>query len=366
MVDSLPSTDMRTLRAGCYCKAVLFEVTLPTASLPLGVHLCHCSVCRYTHGMFCVFHAELPRGVRPDFIRPSSRGNLTGYKHASAKSERLFCSTCGCHVGDVGLDGKDEGEWVVATSLFEENSEDIFQIKTHCFTKSAPGGGLFEWLPKIGERDIKIWNPDSPSSSAEEPPPKPEFDANGNEVLRAECHCGGVSFTIPRPTIPAVKDDPYTAGFISPLDPAKWMACLDVCDDCRLVDGTHVVGWAFVPRAQIQPSMPPELAPFGTMKTFASSPGVLRSFCGVCGATVFFSCDDRKPSDDKHVVDISVGILRAPEGVKAETWLTWRAGRLAWAASGERYDAPFAKSLGDGFKKWSLENYGQAPSFEIG
>ncbi|EOO00451.1 putative duf636 domain protein [Phaeoacremonium minimum UCRPA7] len=371
MTDSHSDASTRTLRAGCYCKAIRYAVTLPTASLPLGVHLCHCSVCRYTHGTLCIFHAELPRGVIPEFIAPSSRDNLTGYTHASAKSERLFCSTCGCHIGDVGLDGEDEGEWVIATSLFDENDEDLFQIKTHCFTRSAPGGGLFEWLPRIGDREVKVWNPgpDSvmwPGSSAEEAPPKQEFDASGNEVLRAECHCGGVSFTIPRPTVSAATEDPYVAGFISPLDPAKWLACLDVCDDCRLVDGTHVVGWTFVPRAQIQPTMPPELAPFGTMKTFASSPGVMRGFCGVCGATVIFSCEGRKPSDDSHVVDISVGILRAPEGVKAEKWLTWRAGRLAWGSSGERYDSPFTTSLGDGFKRWAMEHYGEAPTFEIG
>ncbi|KAJ9137470.1 DUF636 domain protein [Pleurostoma richardsiae] len=358
----------KTLTAHCYCKAVHYSVTLPESSLPLPVRLCHCSICRYTHGTLNVFHADLPRDVKPEFIAPSTQSNLTGYKHASAASERLFCSTCGCHIGDVGLEGEDKGQWVVATSIFEDHGEDLFQITTHCFTESAPSG-LYSWLAKVGDREMKIWNPPPGSKQwpvVKEPAPPQEHDAAGNEILRAQCHCGGVSFTIPRPdSVPGIRDDPFMSKFVSRIEPSKWVACLDLCDDCRLVDGTHTLAWTFVPRAHVQPPMPVGLVPYGTMKAFDSSPGVRRGFCGTCGATVIFSCDDRRPADHREVVDVAVGILRAPEGPLAEEWLTWRAGRMG-PESGRQYDRAFYESLQQGLENWGKEKYGgEAPAFII-
>ncbi|KUI54972.1 hypothetical protein VP1G_02352 [Cytospora mali] len=374
MASSVSAT--KSLVASCYCKAIQYTIEISTTKLPLPVNICHCSICRYTHGTLCIFHAILPVGGIPKFINHSSFSNLTGYKHDNAQSERYFCTTCGCHIGDRELKSSESeeagsnSEWIVATSLFSEHGEDIFQIRTHCFTEGSNGGkGLFTWLPKMGNRDMKFWNPGPDdgwwSYGREEKLPEKEFDEEGNEVLRAECHCGGVSFTIPRPTIPAVKDDSFVSQWISPKDPNKWMACLDVCDDCRLHCGTHVVGWTFVPRAKIQPPMPQSLAPYGTMKTYVSSKGVLRGFCWKCGATVIFSCDDRNPNSEQQIIDVSIGILRAPEGILAENWLTWRTGRVGWLEDGEKFDPVFAKSLAEGLKDWSLKTYGDAWNFDI-
>lgn len=262
-------------------------------------------------------------------------------------------------------------DWVVASPLFSEHGEDVFLIKSHCFTEGSTGGsGLFNFLPKVGDRDMKIWNPGPDSNwwsaKIEDETPKQEFDDQGNELLRAECHCGGVSFTIPRPTMPSVREDAYLSQFVSPEDEKKWVACLDPCDDCRLQCGTLVTAWTFVPRAQIQPPMPLDLAPYGTMKTFVSSPGVLRGFCGTCGATVIYSCDDRIPSPEQHIIDVSVGLLRAPEGTLAENWLTWRAGRVAGSEGARKFNPIFVDSLAKGVKQWSMKKYGVAPDFLIG
>lgn len=365
--------DLKTLTASCYCKSVRYSVDIPSSQLPLPVHLCHCSICRYSHGTLCIFHAEMPS---PRFIAPASLGSMTGYRHANAQAERFFCSTCGCHVGDRGLDGPG-GEspvandaWILATSLFSEYGEDVFQIRTHCFTEGSTGdSGFFTFLPKVGDRDVKVWNPGPDSnwwsSGIKDEPPKQEFDDQGNEVLRAQCHCGGVSFTIPRPTIPAIQDDSYMSRYASPKDSNKWIACLDPCDDCRLQCGTLVTAWTFVPRAQIQPPMPLELAPYGTMKTFASSPGVLRGFCGTCGATVIYSCGERTPSVQQQIVDVSVGLLRAPEGILAEKWMTWRTGRLSGTEGARKYNPTFIASLEESVKQWSIEKYGDAPDFMV-
>jgi hypothetical protein len=103
----------------------------------------------------------------------------------------------------------------------------------------------------------------------------------------------------------------------------------------------------------------------GTSRTFVSSKGVIRTFCGTCGATVFFSSEERIRNDGERVVDIAVGLLRAPEGIAAEDWLTWRTGLIGFAPSGERFDADFTKSLKQGFETWGRNKYGTTLSFDI-
>ncbi|KAK2613300.1 hypothetical protein N8I77_000221 [Diaporthe amygdali] len=369
------NSAIKTLTASCYCKAVRFSVDVPTSKLPLPVHLCHCSICRYTHGTLCIFHTELPSGIVPKFIAPSSKSNLTGYKHAHAQAERFFCTTCGSHIGDQDIEAPEdagpnaEKEWRVSISVFAEQGDHVFQIKTHCFTEGSTGGtGLFQFLPKIGDRQIRIFNPGPDSgwwsAGMKDEPPKQEFDADGNEVLRAGCHCGGVSFTIPRPTVPAVKHDPFISRYVSPTEERKWKAFLDVCDDCRINAGVHVVAWVPVPRALIQPPMPFGLAPYGTLKTYVSSEGTLRGFCGDCGATMIFSCDSRTPTPEQQIISVPAGVLRAPEGVLAEKWVTWR-GCLANFKSGHRFDPHFANSLLEGLENWSTKQYGKPLIYSV-
>jgi len=116
----------------------------------------------------------------------------------------------------------------------------------------------------------------------------------------------------------------------------------------------------------------------GTLKTFESSNGVLRAFCSVCGATVFFLMEARtwrggadevvggEEDDGKYMmVDVATGILRAPDGVAAENWLTWRTGRVGWYESGERYDAEFSRSLAKGLEDWGIKTHGEAVNFLI-
>ncbi|KAB5576344.1 DUF636 domain protein [Coniochaeta sp. 2T2.1] len=375
-LDSLPPElpqSSKTLTAQCHCKSIRFTVTIHASSLPLPVHLCHCPTCRYTHGTLCIFHASLPRGIQPEFVAPSSLSNATGYVHPhGALSERLFCSTCGCHFGDRDLAAdKDTGkpEWRVATSIFDQHGEDTFQIRSHCFTDSALAGGLYDFLPKMGDRPVHVWNPSKEDKTWPPPPsekdrPRQEFDERGNERLRAKCYCGGVSFTIPRPTIPEVTGDGFISQFVSPLEKDKWVACLDACNDCRLVDGTHVTAWTFVPLALLEPKIGQDLK-IGTAKVYQSSEKVLRTFCGVCGATVFFDCAERRPSEKSHVIDVAVGILRAPEGVLAERWLTWRSGRVGWLEDGEGFDPIFARSLAKGHDEWGRQKYGRSLDFKI-
>lgn len=371
----IPSLQTTALTAQCYCKSVHFTVTIPNSHLPLAVHLCNCTICRRVHGALSCFHAPLPAGVTPSFIAPSSLStSVTRYTHSQSASARIFCKTCGCHVGDEDIKPESTTgvpEWRVATSIFASHGPEHFQIRSHIFT--AAGTGLHTFLPSIAGRTIGAWSPDPdddrfPIPASEPPAPKPETDDQGNARLRAECHCGGVSFTLPRPSA-ATAAHPFLGRFVSKRDPTKWLATLDLCDDCRLVTGTHVIAWTFVPLAQLQPAVSADFTGFGTLVAFKSSEHVLRAFCGVCGATVFYTADtpDRvgDGSPDQKVVDVAVGMLKAPEGALAEGWLTWRTGRISYFEDGKIFDRDFAEGLAEGLAKWSMEKYGEMVNFRL-
>ncbi|KAJ5860788.1 uncharacterized protein N7529_008098 [Penicillium soppii] len=331
--------SLRTLTAACHCKSINFTITILAELFPLKVHICHCSVCRRTHGTPCIFHAPLPDGVAPQFIVPSNMSMLTSYNHAESMGTRHFCSTCGCHVGDLG---HDDGNWVISTAIFTEPNHNLWEMRSHTFTKSSSDGGLSAILSHIDGRQLDVFNPDLLTDNNNSEHGQKDAEAESKKLL-AKCHCGGVSFSISRPR-PDFIASPRSKGWILPQDPNKWLAVLDICDDCRLVDGSNVIAWMFVPTDHISPH-PGDLI-IGSSKSYKSSEGVLRTFCGTCGATVFYSCADRP-----GIVDVAVGILRA-EGVMVEDWALWRTGRMTSAADGLKYDPAFGKALIEGFKLW--------------
>lgn len=347
-------TDTRTLEAKCFCGSVHFTVDVPVSQLPLPVHLCHCSHCRYRSGAPCVFHTTIPKDAVRSFVPPSTEGNMTAYDFEEAVSSWMFCSTCGCHITSIAYD---TGAWVVATSIFVDHGPQNFHIKKHIFSESAKDGGLAAMLSNVDGRQLEDWNPPHDDPSAKIVEATPEFDPeDGQQRLRAQCHCGGVSFTIGRPSSEAT-NNPSLKPYVSPIDKSKWFATIDACSDCRLVNGAHLVGWTFVPRSSCSPSIKRDLR-IGTAKTYSTSPGVLRSFCGKCGATIFYTHEDRCLSEEEQVVDLASGILRAPEGSMAESWLTWRT-KIAWLDSGKAFDKGTTDALDEGMTQWTTKKYGQ-------
>lgn len=217
-------------------------------------------------------------------------------------------------------------------------------------------------LTHVGGTALPDWNPPADDPTANVVRPEPEVGSDGKERLRAQCLCGGVSFTINRPTDEVLSYEKMRKQYVSPLDSNKWMALWDVCTDCRLVDGSPVIGWAFIPRSCIEPSIGKELE-LGTLKTYSSSKDVLRAFCGICSATVFYTHTSRDLGHDS-VLDVATGILRAPEGSLADNWLTWRA-RVAHVDSGLEHNKDWTTGLAEGMEKWSKERYGQVLTMEI-
>lgn len=346
--------EKKSYEGRCHCRRIRFKITLPTASLPLRGLICHCSTCRYTHGTLGSFNVILPPGVEPEWAQGSSSDKLAGYERPGGKGRRFFCPDCGSHVGHIDPTC---GQWGLACGVFDEK---FWQLGFHTYPKSAAGGGMADWVTRVAGDEVLHLSPgdqDSPGHCL------PEVGPDGEERLRAECCCGGVSFWIPRPSQGIIKDD-YMGMYVSPSDPRKWKAFLDMCRDCGRISGTGVVPWLMVPRIAIEPAMPADLN-IGTIRTYKSSEQNTRGFCGVCGSTMLLGTTHRMPTARQAILNVAMGVLRAPEGVRAENWVTWRTGRIAWAEDARSYDADLTDALVAGHREWGIQAFGEALDFAV-
>lgn len=271
---------------------------------------------------------------------------------------RYFCSTCGAHFGDCAREEGGEEQWYVAASIVDA-PESTWEFGNHFHVAGTRDGGLATWVGEVGgktmgcwrgKEDAGAWGPPESSSSylgglknteqTQDTPSKEE------DKLHAHCHCGGISFTISRPRSSAAFSS--LPPSFTPADKSKWYAIHDVCTSCRLTTGCAIVSWAFPEVSHIALSDGSPYTPiFGTTKCYQSSTGVLRTFCGRCGAAVAYACEDRP-----QMVDIAVGLLDGGEGggVRLEDWLEWRTGKCAYEE-----DAVWRgvlAGLKEGLEKW--------------
>jgi len=189
------------------------------------------------------------------------------------------------------------------------------------------------------------------------------------DTLPAHCHCNGVRFRITRPSavsknltspLPDVlaKTDPakYDPASWWLASPTQYLAGTCSCESCRLTSGTEVVEWAFVPAANIQIQCPRNLRMgkvkwvefkpgkgIGTLKSYQSSEGVTRWFCGKCGCGVFWTGVARP-----ELIDVAVGLFDAEEGARAESWLKWVTERVSFEE--EAGDVDLVDELGKGLR----------------
>ncbi|KAI1097637.1 hypothetical protein F4804DRAFT_347013 [Jackrogersella minutella] len=329
--------------------------------------------------------------------------------------QRYFCGTCGCHVfqreqSSIGGDEGADGLWAVATGIIigragtgaeangepvedhdENNNPPLLRYARHVGTDSNGDGGLSLFIEAVGEsREFEEHGQERETSSST----ISEVKGNGGNILHAHCHCGTVRFHITRPDassrIPhSGFPDLITPFAISPQEeitnlrgekwwlrpvghpnPTKYMAGTCASRSCRLTSGFEIQTWAFVPRSNIfflpasgstimslSAPMPLDFQtlPPGTLKSYESSTGVLREFCPRCGATVFWH-DRWRPG----IVDVSVGLLAASEGARAEQWLDWWYGRVSFeedAGNGRVGEAAswarkLMGGLAEGLRRW--------------
>lgn len=95
--------------------------------------------------------------------------------------------------------------------------------------------------------------------------------------LQGGCLCGAVRYRLGR------------------IESAYWCHCTM----CRRASGASALPWASVARADFALTR-------GALKTYASSPGVARGFCGACGSPILFDMAS------EAAVDVTLGTLDDP------------------------------------------------------
>lgn len=332
--------------ASCLCRQVHETVHLAAPALHKKP-ICHCSSCRHATGV--LFLSVLPLEQAPNFV-----SKLRKYD-SSSKISRYFCPTCGthllCHVA------KDDA-WDLCAGAVDKflNGGDTLEqyISGHEFIDDTLDGGLGVCLTNANGRplDLFLQGPDEaaiPRSDylsrlehiSEDLAVTGQKDMSGQ--LRASCHCGGVQYCISRPSLMSQRCSspwpdlivPSQSGHSDNRDDVKWwlrakgtkyLAGTCACRSCRLASGVPVQAWAFVPKANLHFSDGSQFHfASGTLEQYSSSEGVYREFCGVCGATAFWHCETRP-----DLIDVSVGLLRAPEGARALSWLDWWTDRVSF------------------------------------
>lgn len=307
------------------------------------------------------------------------------------RSYRRHCRTAG-----------DDGEVVGAQ---DEGGAEVNQLLTyarHVNTAGTRDGGLSPFIERVDEsRRMEVlghWSTTTSSAAEEIKGTNEDGKGDGEDVLNARCHCGTIRFHITRPdassrlprsnfpdlTIPYVStpheivtnphDEKWWLQPPGDPNPTKYLAGTCACRSCRLTAGFEIQTWAFVPRSNIfflapSPSPGPDVkvipldfnalhAEGVPLKSYESSPGVVRESCPRCGATVFWH-DRWRP----ELIDVSVGLLDATGGARAENWLQWWCGRVSFEEDADngrvgemgRLAKGLIRSLEDGLKRWGDE-----------
>ncbi|PKS13390.1 hypothetical protein jhhlp_000161 [Lomentospora prolificans] len=274
--------------------------------------------------------------------------------------------------------------WEISTGVIKAaTGEDEGRLQNAVFKKhmnvaDTKDGGASVWLPQVNGRPLHI----------EEGGDTTETSVSGQQdaVLPGSCDCGNVSFQITRPNAQSYapksgwpdlthayhsitgeqRGNPGDAKWWIRENGTKYLAGTCACRSCRLMSGFEIQVWAFVPRTNIYfraggvevRALDFATLPAGTIKPYESSAGVLREFCPGCGATIFWH-DKWRPD----VIDVSVGLLDAPEGARAERWLDWWTQRisfvedsgLARTGAPARHAQELASALESGLKAWKQQ-----------
>jgi hypothetical protein len=100
-------------------------------------------------------------------------------------------------------------------------------------------------------------------------------------MLHGRCHCGAIEF-----------EAPEAAAF----------RAICHCGDCRRQSGAPFLAWAMFPRDAVKVR--------GEPRVYASSATGRRSFCGACGAGLFFS---NAALDEMCMMQVRIAALDDPE-----------------------------------------------------
>jgi hypothetical protein len=126
-------------------------------------------------------------------------------------------------------------------------------------------------------------------------------DHNASAELAGGCLCGDVRF--------CVRNEPI-------------VTTLCHCSLCRRAAGAPLVAWAMFPSDAFALER-------GALAVYASSPGVLRGFCGRCGTTLSFTADFLP-----GLIDLTIASFDEPERLPPQLHM-WERKRLPWLVLGD-------------------------------
>ncbi|KAK5168380.1 uncharacterized protein LTR77_006950 [Saxophila tyrrhenica] len=341
---------MSSASVNCLCGAISFphQQELPTPS-----ELCHCKPCRHTTGALFAGFADLPSPPTAEILN-----KCTAY-HTSDTHTRYFCSKCGtkllvnAHHFRDGRHRDDSEAWFVVASAIDppkNANADVLQVESHMWLSDTADCGVAPLMRQLGDRRLPCYGVSTDEI--------PDADLDGllsaagssaslksGDLLKVECRCGGVSLRIQRAdhgdnTIPQL-DRYIPRDHDGKVENDKHFASTCVCRSCRLHLGASLTPWLYVPPVQIinphtgKPVATHHGAMTGStaddsnaglsLKHYWSRKDVCRSFCGTCGAGVFYTRDDRS-----EITNVAAGLMRADEGVMARRWVSWQWGRVSF------------------------------------
>lgn len=344
------SPDTLPLTARCLCNTHRFTVPVPLPSLPLPATACHCSSCRHVTG--ALYAADAPWPGPPAPIREST--TLVSYPFSDRVALR-FCGTCG-----TAMFWEHDGTYDVFTGALDNVARPdgglVVRIVEHGFVGDTVDGGAVGWLRGVhgeGGEPARVWlGRRGGSEEVVWPGTWPtglgsEVKAGGVEEVEARCRCGGVDFVVgvgemQRESRKARENgEEWGEAHWRALDPETQMGMgtFDSCDSCRLAAGVDFFHWTFPFLRFLRfkeeggkgfPRTTEELwraveggeeKRFGTLGMYRSSGDVQRYFCKRCSATVFYATDS-----SPDLVDLAIGLLRAPDGARAESIIFWNFG----------------------------------------
>jgi hypothetical protein len=124
---------------------------------------------------------------------------------------------------------------------------------------------------------------------------------DGSADLAGGCMCGAIRFRVRNDAI---------------------VTTLCHCTLCRRAAGAPLVAWAMFPLDAFALER-------GAFAVYASSPGVLRGFCGRCGTTLSFSADFLP-----GLIDLTIASFDEPERLPPQLHM-WERKRLPWIELGD-------------------------------
>ncbi|EAU34739.1 conserved hypothetical protein [Aspergillus terreus NIH2624] len=322
----------------CLCRQVAQEVQLDPSIDETVFNLCHCNACRAATGLlFSSYYALY--GLSP---------NLSGLReyHQPDQITRYFCGTCGTHVLAHNASTR---RYFVAAGVFSNDLPPIRSVR-HWRASDTKDGGLSIFLPGDTDDSSCLLQGFSTNQERDHSLEDDAWDSKPDDGrIPARCHCGGVEFYVTAPDKTSSKATspwadllvPYYSGSSANPDDVKWWLCAGntkylagtcACTSCRLGSGFPIQEWAFIPKSNLFNADGSPLAfGVGTMQQYESSPEVYREFCNRCGANVFWHCKERP-----LLIDVSVGLLRAKSGARAEGLLHWHRDRVSFAEMGQQ------------------------------